>query len=406
MGKFEGNGCEKVGKKLSIVLLFLLCHMFFAVISLFLGFAYIGLLGWYHYGWRLAVKQNKETKEDFIPVTVTVIVPARNEEDNIEACLNSLISQHYNKELYEVIVVDDASDDLTTTLVAQRMKKWGALKLVRMENNALTIAHKKRAIEAGIAASTGKLIVCTDADCSHEPDWLNRLVHAYNGGAKKFIAAPVVYTTTPDLLSVFQTLDFMTLQGITAASVATGFHTMCNGANIAYEKAVFEEVNGFDGIDSLPTGDDMLLMYKIYKRYPEGITYVLDKAAIVSTCAANSWQAFFHQRIRWASKAAFYDDRRIFRVLLLVYLINVWLVVLAFSAIWLSQSLKWLLMLLIAKTISEAIFLWPVARFMGKKKWMLWFPILQPLHIIYTLIAGWLGRFGSYQWKGRTIAKP
>jgi poly-beta-1,6-N-acetyl-D-glucosamine synthase len=380
--------------------------MFFAVVTLLLGFAYLGLLAWYHYGWRLAGNQNEEREATFLPVGVSVIVPARNEEGNIEACLDSLMSQYYDKKLYEIIVVDDASDDLTAFLVERQMQKWEGLRLLRLTVDSSTTSHKKRAIEAGIAASTGKLIVCTDADCTHSPEWLNRLVHAYQGGVKKFIAAPVVYHTKPDLLSVFQTLDFMTLQGITAASVATGFHTMCNGANIAYEKAAFEEVKGFDGIDSLPTGDDMLLMYKIYKRYPEGITYVLDKDAIVSTEAAKGWVGFFQQRIRWASKAAFYEDRRIFKVLLLVYMVNVWLVVLAISALWWPQSFPWLLGLLIVKTIAEGLFLWPVASFMGKKIWMLWFPFLQPLHIVYTLIAGWLGRFGSYHWKGRTIAKP
>jgi cellulose synthase/poly-beta-1,6-N-acetylglucosamine synthase-like glycosyltransferase len=195
----------------------------------------------------------------------------------------------------------------------------------------------------------------------------------------------------------------MTLQGITAASVATGFHTMCNGANIAYSRQAFYEVGGFSGIDNLPTGDDMLLMYKIYKRYPEGITYIRHEDTIVTTKAAENWRSFFHQRIRWASKAAFFDDKRIFMVLLLVYCVNVWLLGLALSIPFSTTGLYNCIAMLGAKTMVEAIFLWPVAQFFRKTSLMLTFPLLQPIHILYTVAAGWLGRFGSYQWKGRKV---
>src|SRR2546427_294101 len=76
------------------------------------------------------------------------------------------------------------------------------------------------------------------------------------------------------LLSVFQTLNFLTLQGITAASVYKRFHSMCNGANLAYEKSAFYEVGGFNNIDNIASGDDMLLMHKIFKQYPDKVFYL------------------------------------------------------------------------------------------------------------------------------------
>jgi cellulose synthase/poly-beta-1,6-N-acetylglucosamine synthase-like glycosyltransferase len=406
MCKFEGFGCEKLGKSQSIALLFLLCQMFFALVSLLLGLTYVGIIAWYIYGWRLAGSQDIERATTHQLVKVSIIVPARNEEEHIVKCLESLFAQDYRKDMYEIIVVDDNSEDNTAKLVNDYQTSIRNLKLIRLFEEKTVTGHKKRAIEAGIKAANGQLIACTDADCTHPTSWLTQMVNAYDGGKNKFIAAPVVYQTGSSLSSIFQTLDFMTLQGITAASVASNFHTMCNGANVAYERAAFFEVNGFEGIDNLPTGDDMLLMHKIYKRFPGAITYVLSKCTIVVTPPAFGWHAFFQQRIRWASKAAFYDDKRIFRVLLLVYLFNFWLLFLTIAGIIWQAALFSLIILLGVKTLAEFVFLWPVSGFFQKRKWLWWFPVLQPMHILYTLIAGWLGRFGSYTWKGRVIEKP
>src|ERR1700741_4803978 len=111
-------------------------------------------------------------------------------------------------------------------------------------------------------------------------------------------------------------MDFLVLQGITGASVTKKIHSMCNGANLAYEKKIFYEVNGFAGIDHIASGDDMLLMHKIAKIYPGRIGYLKSTEAIVNTQPMATWPDFFNQRIRWASKATHYNDKRIFWVLL------------------------------------------------------------------------------------------
>ena len=188
---------------------------------------------------------------------------------------------------------------------------------------------------------------------------------------------------------------------------------MCNGANLAYTKKAFEEVGGFSGIDNIASGDDMLLMHKIYKRWPDKVLFLRSKEAIVQTAPVNSIKDFFNQRIRWASKADKYDDKRIFAVLLLVYIVNLLLLVLPVIALFnniqytifnfqFSLIAVWLLFLL-AKTITELIFLFPVAKFFDRQRMLLYFPLMQPYHIIYTIIAGWLGKFGSYRWKERTV---
>lgn len=125
--------------------------------------------------------------------------------------------------------------------------------------------------------------------------------------------------------------------------------------------------------------------------------------SIVLTSPVETVGEFFRQRIRWASKADKYEDKRIFWVLLLVYLLNVFLLVLFVAGFF--KSTLWILLAgsMLFKTIVELLFLAPVASFFQKEQLLVWFPLAQPFHIVYTVIAGWLGKFGSYEWKGRKV---
>jgi cellulose synthase/poly-beta-1,6-N-acetylglucosamine synthase-like glycosyltransferase len=205
------------------------------------------------------------------------------------------------------------------------------------------------------------------------------------------------------LLSIFQSLDFLVLQGITGVSAYKNIHSMCNGANIAYEKNVFAEVNGFSGVDHIASGDDMLLMHKIWKKYPRQIHYLKSKDAIITTTPMKTWKDFFNQRFRWASKATQYDDNRIIFVLFLVYLFNLSFAVLLVAGFWYHTYWLWLTGMWVVKTIIEFPFVNTVAVFFDKRSLMKYFFIFQPLHIAYTVISGLFGQFGKYEWKGRRV---
>jgi len=264
-------------------------------------------------------------------------------------------------------------------------------------------SYKKKAIEAGVERATGQYIVTTDADCTIPVQWLRNFAYIIEQQATVFIAAPVAIREESSFIKLFQSLDFLSLQGITAASVAAGFHSMCNGANLCYSKAAFHQVNGFANIDAIASGDDMLLMHKLYSRFPNEVRYCKSAESIVQTNPVETVTDFFRQRIRWASKADKYQDKRIFAVLLLLYLLNAFFLLLLIAAVF--NSSLWILLAgsLLYKTIVELIFLMPVASFFQKEKLLLWFPLAQPFHIIYTVIAGWLGKFGRYEWKGRQV---
>ena len=337
----------------------------------------------------------------------SIIIPARDEEDNIAACLRSVLQQQYPAALFEVIVINDHSSDQTETIILSLQQEYSNLRLINLADHLQgkqLNAYKKKAIELAIAQSNGTWIVTTDADCMVTPYWL-KTTDAFIGETHPvFVAAPVMFTHDPSFLSVFQLLDFISLQGITAASVSAGYHTMCNGANIAYRKDAFYEVGQFKGIDQLASGDDMLLMYKIKQKYPGKLGYLHCREAIVTTAPMPGWKTFFNQRIRWASKADQYQDKTIFRVLALVYAVNAALLVLLLASPFINNGFCCWLVLIILKTLVELSFMIPVARFYNRTGALPWFLLMQPFHILYTVVAGWLGKFGTYQWKGRKVS--
>lgn len=398
-------------------------QLFILCVSLLLFAGYAALIIFYTIAWKQVLNFKPPTSNSELQTSnlqLSIIIPARNEASNIRTCLNSLLNQSYPGNLFEVIIIDDHSTDNTASIVQEYKNE--NIRLVKLSDYIETKpvnAYKKRAIEIGISSATGELIVTTDADCIVPPNWLQTIAAFYLQTNAAFIAMPVVYNSNKSFLGIFQSLDFMTLQGITGASVYKRIHSMCNGANLAYTKKTFEEVNGFKGIDIIASGDDMLLMHKIYQRYPDKVFFLKSTEVIVQTAPMQTLKDFFNQRIRWASKADKYDDKRIFGVLLLVYLFNVLLVLMPVVAllknyqlfpkvsgcatiIQLSIAQLWLL-LLTFKTIIEIIFLYPVAKFFSRQQLLWWFPIAQPFHVCYTVIAGWLGKFGSYQWKGRKV---
>ncbi len=345
-------------------------------------------------------------KDGFLPkTTFSIIIPARNEANNISFLLQSIIQQNYPAGLWEVFVIDDFSTDLTVQIVQEIEAIYPNIHVIELSkvlNGKKLNAYKKKAIETGIGMANNEWIVTTDADCIAGNEWLNTLAAYIQEKDPVFVGAPVAFTTDGSMLQSFQCIDFMALQGITAASVSVGLHAMCNGANLAYKKEAFYAVNGFKGIDNIASGDDMLLMNKIKEAYPKKMGYVLSPEAIIWTEPMLTVNAFLNQRIRWASKATKYKDVSVKVVLWFVLLLNVGFLLLPFLAIFYHPLFFFWLLLLILKTMVEASFAVHIAAFFGiELHWKN--VILQIPHIIYTCAAGFFGMFGKYKWKDRTV---
>lgn len=378
----------------------------FLIIGVILAALYSGLI-WLYRFWFNRLKPFEANSQLLqTPVFFSVIVPARNESERIEACLQSILRQQYPSDCYEILVVDDFSTDETAAKVSKLAVKFPQVKLISLQDfyqDGNQLAYKKKAIELAISKSKGTWIVTTDADCIVPALWLQHFNAMIAKENPVFIAAPVMFSYNGKFSGIFQLLDFMSLQGITAAAVSAGSHTMCNGANLAYSKQAFEQVGGFRGIDHLASGDDMLLMHKMKREFGNRLSYLFSAQSIVLTDPMPNWKQFLHQRIRWASKASYYEDKGILLVLWLVYLQNAMLFAGLIASLFYPALFPNVLLLIGIKTFAELGFLLPVAHFFQLKKWLLYFPLMQPFHIVYTVIAGWLGKFGSYQWKSRKV---
>ncbi len=391
---------------------YLNCNMAFVFLSFFFIVTYGILIIYYRQSWlQLSIYEPLPVTSNKPATFITIIIAARNEEKNIGSCIEAILNQSYPEDLFELIIVDDHSNDSTAVIAGSFEKKnISVLKLQDFTGNEHLNYYKKKAVETAIGFAKGSLIVTTDADCLAGTQWLQTIASYYEKYGPVFIAAPVVYSNPlkndsflRKFLKIFQSLDFITLQGITGASVYKKFHNMCNGANLAYEKKVFFEAGGFEGIDRIASGDDMLLMHKIQQLYPDKIRFLKAANAIVQTQPADTFKAFMNQRIRWASKADKYKDPKITAVLLFVYAFNAWVFFTGLCAFFYPGLFYLFLVLLILKIAVEIFFLFPVASFFKKQQLLWWFIPAQPFHIIYTLIAGWLGKFGSYKWKGRKV---
>ena len=152
----------------------------------------------------------------------------------------------------------------------------------------------------------------------------------YVSKAAKFISAPVSYFTTEHrtknaelgawiaMLDIMQAVEFAGLIAIGAASIAKRSPNMCNGANIAYPKKIFYQVNGFEGYSNIASGDDEFLMHKIFALSTEprqltgqNVYFLKNKEATVFTRPAKKLSQFIAQRKRWASKWGKYTDIKI-----------------------------------------------------------------------------------------------
>lgn len=379
---------------------FVVSMLFSLIICSLLTVLYIILMVLYRIGWGR--QSDFILPKNFKPKTkISIIIPARDEENNIGACLDSILLGDYPKELFEIIVIDDHSTDSTADIVdAYNADNVRCLRLIDYMDATVT-AYKKKAITTGIGHSTSELIVTTDADCIVPEQWLANIAAIYEQQKPVMITAPVAFTTDNSLVQLFQCMDFMGMQGITIAAHQLKMGNMSNGANLAFTRLAFDAVDGYTGVDHLSSGDDYLLMMKLNNAFPERIACLKSKHAIVTTTPQPDWGSFLQQRIRWASKSAKYDDKKLTGILIFVYLYNVAFMALLIAGIFMHGLWLVALGMYVAKVVIELYFLFPVSAFFNRRRQLVYFPFLELLHIPYIVLAGFLGFAGVYHWKGR-----
>ncbi len=353
------------------------------------------------YGW-MRLPRFEASKHNNHTTTISILIAARNEAENIESCLKSIEKQSYPKDLFEVIVINDHSEDATFELA--KATNISNLRVLQLADYGVK-GSKKKAIETGVGEAKGKLIVTTDADCVVQPDWLRLIAEYYEMHQPKLIAAPVNFYHEKNTFERCQSLDFLGLMAVTGAGIELKQISMCNGANLIYERAVFHEVEGFKGIDQLASGDDMLLMQKIALKYPDGIAYLKNTDATVFTFAKEDWKSFISQRVRWASKMNAYKEFTITAVLIMVFFfccnIPLSLLLIPFLP---KIAIPMFLIQCLLKTILDFTLLYKISDFFNRKDLLkVGFPAFW-FHVSYVVLVGVLASvLYNYEWKGRYV---
>lgn len=232
--------------------------------------------------------------------TFTIIVPFRNEKENIPILLDSISKLNYPKDLFEVILVDDFSSEKLQIADFD-------FQISILENQRKSNSPKKDAINTAIEKANYQWIITTDADCEVPEKWLSVLNNFIRKNQKaKMVCGMVLPKNNNNFLSRFQLLDFMSLQSATIGTFGIGKPFMCNGANFSYKKSFFADLQGFSGNDNIASGDDVFLLQKAIKNYSEHVFYLRSNDFLVLTNPVVSWEGVFIQRVRWASKTKAY----------------------------------------------------------------------------------------------------
>ncbi|MGL5112899.1 MAG: glycosyltransferase family 2 protein [Flavobacterium sp.] len=366
-----------------------------SIILLSVAFLYILTISSLIYGFA---KVPLYTKQELPPkTTFSILVPFRNEAENLPVLLESISKLKYPTDLFEVILIDDDSEEKFQILNCKFQ--------IRITNSIRkTHSPKKDAITTGIPLAKNKWIVTTDADCVVPENWLWIMDNHIQHHTVEMIAGAVTYDCNSTFLHHFQQLDLMSLQGATIGSFGIKKGFMCNGANFAYTKTLFQELNGFEGNDTIASGDDVLLLQKAVARFPEKVQYLKSTETIVSTKAVDCWKSLFHQRVRWAAKTGSYQSRFGLGLGIIVFTGNLGLIFgLIFGLLgWIS--LFKIIAIWITKFIVDTILIYATHRFLNTSKMKflvlssLIYPFFSSSVALYTL-------FGTYEWKGRRFEK-
>lgn len=375
------------------------------IISSIIGVCYAGLISLFTYGW---FKNKSVAREAETPHTkVSVVVPFRNEKENIPALLQSLSEQNFPTELFEVLLVDDHSGDDSSKIAEAFICKNGIKNFKLLCLSDADGFSKKAALKKGIEHSCGTLIITTDADCIFNNNWLRAIVTYYEHKKCRLISAPVVSDSRHGFFSKLQALEFLSLVASGAGAMSAGKPIMANGANLCFERTLYDELNGYDTHESYASGDDVFFLFeaKNHCKNKNELCFLKDPESIVTAKGPRNLKEFLHQRIRWASKSKGYKDAFAIFTALIIFLFNLSIPVLLLCGILNTWYVVLAAILFAVKLMADLPLLLSAARFVGRPELIwLFFPmqIIYPLYIMTTAV---LSFFMKFEWKGRKAAR-
>ncbi|MEZ4839663.1 glycosyltransferase [Flavobacterium sp.] len=348
---------------------------------------YVFLMVFFWIGFKKVPKSNENSAAE--KLSFSIVVPFRNEAENLPNLMQTIKKLNYPIENFEVILVDDDSSD------GFRVASCG-FQVQVIPNDRVSNSPKKDAIQTAIQHSKFDWIITTDADCLVPENWLLDLNNYIQNTKKLMVCGPVFFKNKNGFLFDFQQIEMISLQAVTIGSFDFNLAFMCNGANLAYSKNFFIQLNGFEGNDKIASGDDVFLLQKAVKNFPYEVGFLCKQDFQVTTNPAESWTELFQQRVRWAGKSKAYTASFGKLVALIVFLANLAFII---SLILLFFGFFEMIILLHLKIIADLLVANQTAQFYQiKMKKSLLTALVYPF---FSSAVAFYSLFGKYEWKGR-----
>jgi poly-beta-1,6-N-acetyl-D-glucosamine synthase len=336
---------------------------------------------------------------------ISIIVAARNEENNMSRLLQCLSRQTYSQ--YEIIIINDRSTDTTGELIAGFQKNCSNIKRIDITSLHDDMPAKKNALRAGIEASKGEILCFTDADCFPTSRWVEELVKSFQPHVG-LVAGYSPYQmpesrTSPDgfLRTLF--FKFILYEEFRAAIWAAGsigwnLGWLCTGRNLAYRRKVYDEVRGFEKIKMSVSGDDDLFLQLVRRQTDWKIQYVQTQDSFVPTLPPAGFWPFVEQRKRHFSAAKFFS---LPMMLFFFFYHSSNLLLLASPLFFLMNivTLPMMMAVLCSKILSDMVLFGYSHRTFHASHFRSSFILMEALYILYNSLIGPLGFFRKYAWK-------
>jgi cellulose synthase/poly-beta-1,6-N-acetylglucosamine synthase-like glycosyltransferase len=337
------------------------------------------------------------------PHTFSIVVPARDESNNIESCLNSVLKQDYPEDRFEVIVVDDGSKDDTLDIAERFSRSNLRVKTVSIKESPAGISPKKYAVSRGIKIATGEVIVTTDADCIVQSGWLQGL-NRYLEDQVGVVVGYTDYHREKNFWSNLEALDYFSHRACAAGALAAGITFTSTASNLAYRTTLFQEVGRFEEVGKWISGDDDLLLKLVGSKTKWKIVPATSADTYVTTAGSRSFSEFLSRRIRWASKGTAYGGKisTFLKATVGLYLLFLILLPLAIAF---PNHLLFYWYGLGAKLLCDFLFLVKAGKIFRRSDLLKYYPIAALLHFPYLLFVVIWAHFGEFTWKGRKFRK-
>ncbi|MFV8226420.1 glycosyltransferase [Christiangramia aquimixticola] len=379
------------------------------LLLIFLGLitsAYLGLVVAFIYGWKKIpeFKLKGNSSEN----SFSIIIPFRNEAENLPNLFKSLTNLNYPSRKFEILLVNDASTDHSRQLAEIFQNEFQELHIKVLDNIKNSTSPKKDAIRTAIHVSKFDYIATTDADCIVPANWLHYFDEMIFSNNSKMIAGPVGFiqdsARRKAYFQRFEELDFISLQASTVGAFGIDKAFMCNAANMCYEKETFLRESGFNADAGIASGDDVFLLQQLRKKGLK-VDFVKSAKAAVLTNLQQNLSGLMAQRIRWAAKTSSYSSNFAKATGIIVFLKNFSLIVFSVLALLGLIPYQFLMLVFLLKFIADFILIHKSAKFMKSEELMrnyFWSSIVYPFFTSYVAI---LSLVKDFKWKGRRFKK-